>query len=351
MDLIELRGGTLQGDLIGNSPMDILWINPTKNITREAHQKISINGEIRDFELIYVSGTRWAASRPVINPKSLIADGTVNFTLSDISKEQEETLQLSFTNKFPAAKGFDIKVNKTGITNIDLSDTSNRPAARISLEGGSINHMTGHLKGNDELTLKNGIINIIEDVHRIRAKIDGGWQVQKPVRGARELITEFDGDTDTPTLERTSIILEDSAFSFKDNPSSRKTNTLVVATPSEPEISSGRPVPVFDGSEGKAEVMIANGARFGQLIAPEKLTVTASADQPFHAYGPVRDAKHIEVSSLADVQGIKIGAVRTILMVTWEFFSAPLSLTSKFESLITEPLERLMHPMVANVRI
>ena len=309
MDLIELRGGTLQGDLIGNSPMDILWINPTKNITREAHQKISINGEIRDFELIYVSGTRWAASRPVINPKSLIADGTVNFTLSDISKEQEETLQLSFTNKFPAAKGFDIKVNKTGITNIDLSDTSNRPAARISLEGGSINHMTGHLKGNDELTLKNGIINIIEDVHRIRAKIDGGWQVQKPVRGARELITEFDGDTDTPTLERTSIILEDSAFSFKDNPSSRKTNTLVVATPSEPEISSGRPVPVFDGSEGKAEVMIANGARFGQLIAPEKLTVTASADQPFHAYGPVRDAKHIEVSSLADVQGIKIGAV------------------------------------------
>lgn len=311
MNLIELRGGTLQGNLIGNSPMDILRINPADNLTGEVNQKISVDGEIRDFELIYIAGDKWAASRPAINPKSLIAGGTVNFTLSDIRQDQEQTLQLSFTDKFPPASGFDIKVNEAGITNIDLSDTHNRPAARISLEGGNMSQMTGHLKGNDELFLESGIINIIEDVHRIRAQTDGDWQVKTPVRGVKHLVTEVGGDSERPALEQTSIILRDSAFSSEDHsPKDRpatKANTLVVATPSESEIKTGQPIPEFDGSEGKAEVTIANGARFGQLVAPEKLTITASADQPFHAYGPVRDAKHIEVSPSAHVQGLTLG--------------------------------------------
>ncbi|KEI69403.1 autotransporter outer membrane beta-barrel domain-containing protein [Endozoicomonas elysicola] len=310
MNLIELRGGTLQGNLIGNSPMDILRINPADTLTEEINQKISVNGEIRDFELIYIAGDKWAASRPAINPKSLIAGGTVNFTLSDISEDQEQTLQLSFTDKFPPANGFDIKVNEAGITNIDLSDTNNRPAARISLEGGSMSQMTGHLKGNDELSLENGIINIIEDVHRIRAQTDGDWQVKAPVRGVKHLVTEVGGDSDMPALEQTSLILRDSAFSSEDGPTA-KANTLVVATPSESEIKIGQPIPEFDGSEGKAEVTIANGARFGQLVSPEKLTVTASAEQPFHAYGPVRDAKHIEVSPSAHVQGLTLGTSAT----------------------------------------
>ena len=307
MNLIELRGGTLQGNLIGNSPMDILRINPAENMTGEINQKISVNGEVRDFELIYIAGDKWAASRPVINPKSLIAGGTVNFTLSDISEDQEQTLQLSFTDKFPSANGFDIKVNESGITNINLSDTNNRPAARISLEGGNMSQMTGHLNGSDELSLENGIINIIEDVHRIRAQTDGDWQVKTPVRGVKHLVTESAGDKDTPAFEQTSIILRDSAFSSQDNQPAEKANTLVVATPSESEISAGQPIPEFDGSEGKAEVTIANGARFGQLIAPEKLMVAATADQPFHAYGPVRDARHIEVSPSAHVQGVTLG--------------------------------------------
>ncbi len=311
MNLIELRGGTLQGNLIGNSPMDILRSNPADNLTGEVNQKISVNGEIRDFELIYIAGDKWAAFRPAINPKSLIAGGTVNFTLSDISEDQEQTLQLSFTDKFPEANGFDIKVNEAGITNIDLSDTNNRPAARISLEGGNMSQMTGHLKDNDELSLENGMINIIEDVHRIRAQTDGDWQVKTPVRGVKHLVTEVGGDSDRPALEQTSIILRDSVFSPEDHSSkdrpATKANTLVVATPSESEIKTGQPIPEFDGSEGKAEVTIANGARFGQLVSPEKLTVTASAEQPFHAYGPVRDAKHIEVSPSAHVQGLTLG--------------------------------------------
>ncbi|WP_257282871.1 autotransporter outer membrane beta-barrel domain-containing protein [Endozoicomonas sp. SESOKO1] len=201
MNLIELRGGTLQGNLIGDSPMDILRINPAENITGDINRKISVNGEVRDFELIYIIG----------------------------------------------------------------------------------------------------------DVHRIRVQTDGDWQVKMPVRGVKYLVTESAGDKDTPTFEQTSIILRELAHSSPDNRPIEKNNTLVVATPSESDISTGQPIPEFDGSGGKAEVTIANGARFGQLIAPEKLMVTASADQPFHAYGPVRDVRHIEVSPSAHVQGITLG--------------------------------------------
>ncbi|USE36044.1 hypothetical protein [Endozoicomonas sp. SCSIO W0465] len=135
--------------------------------------------------------------------------------------------------------------------------------------------------------------------------------IKRQVRGVKHLVTEYTGDRDTPAFEQTSIILRDSAFSSQDNSPTEKVNTLVVATPSEFHLSTGQPVPEFDGSEGKAEVTIANGARFGQLIAPQKLMVTASADQPFHAYGPVRDARHLEVSPSAHVQGITLGAPPT----------------------------------------
>ncbi|WBA81352.1 autotransporter outer membrane beta-barrel domain-containing protein [Endozoicomonas sp. GU-1] len=308
LNLIELRGGTLQGNLLGNSPMDILRINPADNMTEDINQKISVNGEVRDFEFIYITGDRWTASQPIINPKSLIAVGTVNVTLSPVSEDQAQTLQLSFTDSFPSENGVDIEVSESGIAHIDLSDTNHRPAARISLVGGNISQMTGHLQGRDELSLASGIINIIEDVNRIRAQTDGDWQVKTPVRGVKHLVTEFAGDKDTPTFEQTSIVLGNPAQSLQDNRLTEKANTLVVATPSESDISSGQPIPEFDGSAGKAEVTIANGARFGQLIAPEKLIVKASADQPFHAYGPVHDARHIEVSSSAQVQGVTLGA-------------------------------------------
>ncbi len=315
INLIELRGGTLQGDLIGNSPMDILRLNPVENLTDQINQKVSINGQIKDFELIYIAGEKWAAYQPVINPKSLVADGTVNFTLSDIRNDQEQTLQLTFADKFPKSNGFDIKVNKAGITNIDLSDTENRPAARISMEGGKLNHITGHQKSNDEVSLESGIVTIIEDVHRIRAKTDGQWQVKEPIRGVKHLVTEAASrnDSEPPAFEQTSVIIRDSAFSAEDfapdnQAAGSKANTLIVATPSVTEITKGQPIPEFDGSEGKAEVTIANGAQFGQLVSPEKLLIKASADNPFHAYGSVLNTNNVEVSPSGHVQSLSLGS-------------------------------------------
>ena len=165
-NLIEFRGGTVRGNLVGNSDIDFLRIKPKHETDKASSSVALIDGEIQNFEFIYSEGKDWVVSKPVINPRDISTNGTVSYTMDDVPVGTKQTLQLRFTDRLPKTRTLGIDVEASGVASIDLSKDK-RPAAKVNLFGGRIEKFVGHANSKDSLILQNGHVQNVDHIHNV----------------------------------------------------------------------------------------------------------------------------------------------------------------------------------------